>query len=159
MVRIPNSISLISSLILNCRQRSTETAQPETTIVGDLVLAWENHVIERSLGRAGRTARGHSICSGPAAARSRSIAHSFSFPPPTTSTELTKSSLSDDCSTPSQSQRVLPHTVVTYITHKHSLVTLGTCSATEFSRPPAQQAGSHPVSRPGQKAPSAFPTL
>jgi hypothetical protein len=31
--------------------------------------------------------------------------------------------------------------------------------ANEFSRPPAQLAGSLPVSWPGQKAPSALPTL
>jgi hypothetical protein len=36
--------------------------------------------------------------------------------------------------------------------------TLGACSATELSRPPAQLAGSLPVSWPGQKAPGALPT-
>jgi hypothetical protein len=44
-------------------------------------------------------------------------------------------------------------------TCRHSLVTPRACSATEFSRPPAQLAGSLPVSRPGQEAPSALPTL
>ena len=43
--------------------------------------------------------------------------------------------------------------------HTGSLVTQGACSPTDFSRPPAQLAGSLSASQLSQKAPSGFHTL
>src|SRR4030088_3030808 len=51
-----------------------------------------------------------------------------------------------------------PNSHKTFNARKHSLGMPRACSAMEFSRPPAQLAGSLPVSRPSQKAPSALPT-
>jgi hypothetical protein len=45
-----------------------------------------------------------------------------------------------------------------FLPNRHSLFTQGACSTTERSRPPAQLAGSLPVSRPSRKVLRALPT-
>jgi hypothetical protein len=123
-----------------------------------------------------------------AAGRPRSFARSFCFPPPPppppplhshrtlktypelTETQLTGTSHRRLATNPCHRKSKAPmrplqpqqrRTTYSRRSHtcRHSLVMLGACSATEFSRPPAQLAGSLPVSRPSQKAPGALPTL
>src|SRR6266852_5503785 len=100
---------------------------------------------------AGRKARGivFSRLTTAAAARPCCLARSFSFSPPTTPTELSR--FHSEAKVTSASPSVT--------SSRLSLNTQAPCSTVEFSRPPPQLAGSPPVSRPGQKAPRALPTL
>jgi hypothetical protein len=89
---------------------------------------------------------GHSCCH---AARARSLARAFSFSPPTTPLELN-----------SHVVAATFHFIVLESSHfRLSLVTLGACSAKEFSRPPAQLAGSLLFPGRARKRLRALPTL
>jgi hypothetical protein len=115
-----------------------------------------------------------------AASRPRSVAHSFCFYPPSTPIELSKPirkpteiqfttshrrlvTNPSNLGTKRPLQPQQPRTTYSrrFHTCRHSLVTLGACSATEFSRPPAQLAGFLCPGRARKRTlgSSALPTL
>ena len=112
------------------------------------MIAWENHVIERCLWASGAHSTWPFLFCSALCRCSLPLHRSFVFfSPPTTPTELTKSSLSDDCSTASQPQKLLPYTVVTYISH------IGTV----WSRWEPAARRSSPAHPPSWQAPIPFP--
>ena len=96
-------------------------------------------------------ARGHRLLSSPATAAATPplLARPFSFYPPTTPLELNSHVVHSDA----------PFHSLELSHFQHSLVTLGACIAKEFSRPPAQLAGSlMRLGRAGKRL-RALPTL